>query len=93
MLLIFVVVAFGFASGLENWTCWPRHKYATAVDIIYKMNEHREIIVKNILYELWFSVAESIFKRVCEVTELDAEQIEALKAVALRPNDFQIEIE
>lgn len=59
----------------------------------YKMDEHREIIVKNILYELWFSVAESIFKRVCEVTELDFEQIEALKAVALRPNDFQIEIE
>ena len=66
-----------------------RHSHSN----LYKMDEYREIIVKNILYELWFSVAESIFKRVCEVTELDFEQIEALKAVALRPNDFQIEIE
>lgn len=50
-------------------------------------------VAHNIIYELWFSVAESIFKRVCEVTELNAEQIEALRAVALRPNDFQIHIE
>lgn len=52
-----------------------------------------EMIAENILYELWFSVAETIFKRVCEVTELDEEQQEALKQVALRPNDFQIVIE
>lgn len=52
-----------------------------------------EIISKNILYELWFSVAENIFNRVCEVTELDNEQIEALRSVALRPNDFQVSIE
>ena len=52
-----------------------------------------EIISKNILYELWFSVAETIFNRVCEVTELDDEQIEALRSVALRPNDFQVSIE
>jgi hypothetical protein len=57
------------------------------------MDSPLDTIAINILYELWFSVAESIFKRVCEVTELDQEQIEALKAVALRPNDFQIEIE
>lgn len=52
-----------------------------------------EMIAENILYELWFSVAETIFNRVCEVTELDEEQREALKQVALRPNDFQIVIE
>jgi len=52
-----------------------------------------EIIAENILYELWFSVAETIFKRVCEVTELDEEQKEALRQVSLRPNDFQILIE
>lgn len=52
-----------------------------------------EIIAENILYELWFSVAETIFKRVCEVTELDEEQKEALRQVSLRPNDFQIVIE
>ncbi len=43
-----------------------------------------------ILEELWFSIAEKLFQRVCVVTELDAEQIEALRAVALRPNDFQV---
>jgi len=58
-----------------------------------EMNKYEEQIAKNILYELWFSVAESIFKKVCEVTELDEEQIEALRAIALRPNDFQVVIE
>ena len=46
-----------------------------------------------ILYELWFSVAETIFHRVCVITELTEEQIQALQSVALRPNDFQIEID
>lgn len=54
-------------------------------------NNPIEIISERILYDLWYSVAESIFKKVCEVTELNEEQIEALKQVALRPNDFQIE--
>jgi hypothetical protein len=57
------------------------------------MNSPLENIAQNILYELWFSVAETLFKRVCEATELDAEQIAALREVALRPNDFQIEIQ
>jgi hypothetical protein len=57
------------------------------------MNTPLENIAHNILYELWFSIAENIFKRVCDVTELNEEQIEALKAVALRPNDFQVIIE
>jgi hypothetical protein len=57
------------------------------------MNTHLENIAHNIIYELWFSVAESIFNRVCEVTELNQEQIDALKVVALRPNDFQVLIE
>jgi hypothetical protein len=56
------------------------------------MNTSMELIAQNILYEMWFSVAESIFKRVCDVTQLNQDQIDALKAVALRPNDFQIEI-
>ena len=58
-----------------------------------KMNSPLENIAQNILYELWFSVAETLFKRVCEATELDDEQIAALKEVALRPNDFQVEIQ
>ncbi len=57
------------------------------------MESPLESIAHNILYELWFSVAETIFKRVCEETALNEEQVEALKAVALRPNDFQVEIE
>ena len=50
-------------------------------------------IAEQILYDVWYSVAETIFERVCKVTELDEEQIEALRTVALRPNDFQIVIE
>lgn len=52
-----------------------------------------ETIAKNILYELWYSVAETIFQRVCEVTELNEEQREALRSVVLRPNDFQVTIQ
>ena len=57
------------------------------------MDAPLETVAHNILYELWFSVAETIFKRVCGVTDLSQEQIEALRAVALRPNDFQIQVE
>jgi hypothetical protein len=57
------------------------------------MNSPVQNIAENIIYELWFSIAETIFKRVCKITELDEEQINALKQVALRPNDFQVEIE
>jgi hypothetical protein len=52
-----------------------------------------ESIAENILYELWYSVAESIFNKVCKITELDEDQICALRQVALRPNDFQISID
>jgi hypothetical protein len=57
------------------------------------MNPSLEKIATDILYELWFSVAETIFKRVCDAAELNEEQIEALKGIALRPNDFQVLIE
>jgi hypothetical protein len=56
------------------------------------MSSANEIMAHNILYELWYSVAETIFQRVCSVTELDEEQIEALRKAALRPNDFQIQV-
>ena len=52
----------------------------------------KQKIAEQILYDVWYSVAETIFERVCKVTELDEEQIEALRTVALRPNDFQIVI-
>jgi len=47
---------------------------------------------ENVLYNLWYSVAEKIFKRVVEITQLDEEQIKALKMACLRPNDFRIKI-
>ena len=57
------------------------------------MSTPTEEIAEHILYELWYSIAETLFDRVCTVTELNEEQIHALRSVALRPNDFQIEIE
>ena len=54
--------------------------------------EESDGVIENVLYDLWFSIAESIFNKVCEVTELNHEQINALKLVALRPNDFHIVI-
>jgi hypothetical protein len=48
-------------------------------------------LAEALLYEWWFSIAETLFERVCEVTELDDEQREALRTIALRPNDFQIQ--
>ena len=45
---------------------------------------------ENILYNLWFTIAERIFERVSKETRLTEEQKNALKIVALRPNDFQI---
>jgi len=48
---------------------------------------------QTILYELWYSIAESLFQKICEVTDLTEEQRDALRAVALRPNDFQVHIE
>ncbi len=57
------------------------------------MESPLEKIAESILYELWIAVATTIFNRVCEATELDQEQIEALKTVALRPNDFHVQIE
>ena len=52
-----------------------------------------ETMAHNFLYELWYSIAETIFQRVCEVTELNEEQREALRQVALRPNDFQVRVD
>jgi hypothetical protein len=47
---------------------------------------------ENILYDVWYTVAEKIIQRVINVVELSDEQVEALKSVTLRPNDFQIQI-
>lgn len=50
-------------------------------------------MAQTILYEWWYAISEALFERVCEVTELDEEQRQALRAVSLRPNDFHIVVE
>jgi hypothetical protein len=58
-----------------------------------QINKNINKCAENILYELWFTVAENIFKRVTDVVELTEEQHEALKSIILRPNDFHIQID
>ena len=55
--------------------------------------ESTKAIAHTILYELWYSVAETLFQRTIRVVDLDAEQVEALRRVMLRPNDFQIHVD
>ena len=78
------------------------HKFCiNKIEFFIKINKEQTMtelnpkhkIAEQILYDLWYSIAETIFERVCKVTELNDEQIEALRTVALRPNDFQISIQ
>ncbi len=50
-------------------------------------------IAENILYDIWYSIAEKLFDRIVKETGLDVAQEEALRAIALRPNDFHISVE
>lgn len=50
-------------------------------------------LAKNLIYELWFSYAERLLEQVIQITELKPEQADALRRVALRPNDFIVRIE
>ena len=54
--------------------------------------ESTKAIAHTILYELWYSIAETLFQRTICAVDLDAEQVEALRRVMLRPNDFQIHV-
>jgi hypothetical protein len=55
--------------------------------------ESTKAIAHTILYELWYSIAETLFQRTICVVDLDAEQVEALRRVMLRANDFQIHVD
>ena len=55
--------------------------------------ESTKAIAHTILYELWYSVAETLFQRTIRAVDLDTEQVEALRRVMLRPNDFQIHVD
>ena len=57
------------------------------------MSHTTQEMAKTILYEWWYAISEALFERVCEVTELDEEQRNALRAVSLRPNDFHLVVE
>jgi hypothetical protein len=57
------------------------------------VEETTKAIAHTILYELWYSIAETLFQRTITVVDLDTEQVEALRKVMLRPNDFQIHVD
>ena len=57
------------------------------------MSHNTQEMAKTILYEWWYAISEALFERVCEVTELDEDQRNALRAVSLRPNDFHLMVE
>lgn len=46
----------------------------------------------NFIYDIWFSFARHLFGRVVEETGLDSQSAEALRKVALKPNDFIINV-
>jgi hypothetical protein len=46
-----------------------------------------------LLSNLWYMIAQQLFDKVCKVTDLNKEQIEALRSIALRPMDFGIACE
>ena len=45
---------------------------------------------RQLLANLWYSICATYFKRVVDVTGLDKEREEALRALVLRPNDFKV---
>ncbi len=44
------------------------------------------------LNNYWFQLAASIFDRVVEICELDEDQIDSLKSVAMKPMAFNVEV-
>lgn len=56
------------------------------------MSDVNRSAAQTLVYELFYAIAEDIFHRVCEVTELTEEQREALKETMLRPNDFHVRV-
>lgn len=63
-----------------------------SIEISNKMDPKVLDAAENVLYNLWYSIAEKLFRKVVEVTQLSEEQEKALKVACLRPNDFHIRI-
>lgn len=91
---VILLLTFPIMNKRNEWFKPFSVKFDVMTHIVLNHNmSSNESIAHNVLYELWYSVAETLFQRVCEVTELNEEQREALRNVALRPNDFQVRIE
>jgi len=57
------------------------------------MSTQSELKARALLYELWISYAEKLLEKVITITELSDAQADALRRVALRPNDFAVIVE
>lgn len=47
-------------------------------------------VAQQLLENLWYTVCEKYFQRIVQVTGLDKEREQALRAIVLRPNDFRV---
>ena len=45
---------------------------------------------REMLENLWYSICEKYFQRIVQVTGLDKEREQAVRAIVLRPNDFKV---
>lgn len=62
----------------------------TYAPILFTDMSHKA--AESLLYELWYSVAETLFERVCTVTELEDSEKDALRQLVMRPNDFHVHV-
>jgi hypothetical protein len=49
-----------------------------------------EKIAENLIYDIWYTICERLFKKIVEECGLNQEQEEALWIVLMRPNDYRI---
>jgi len=49
-------------------------------------------LATQVLYDLWYEYAERLFNKVVATCQLSEEQIEVLRLIYLRPNDFKVNI-
>ena len=45
---------------------------------------------QQVLENLWYTVCEKYFQRIVQVTGLNKEREQAVRAIVLRPNDFRV---
>ena len=52
------------------------------------MEQHTTDQARQLLENLWYTVCENYFQRIVQVTGIDKEREQAVRAIVLRPNDF-----